>query len=108
MKIITFLLIQLILLFPKFGNALKTVNDYQDDIGGFSAFEFSSPILMILNISAFIILVFSIIWFMKGYTKKDLSSGNLNEIKNGNKLMAKGGAGFIYAFIVFIIDISVY
>lgn len=108
MKKITLLLIQLLLLAPKLGNALKTVTDYQDDIGGFSAFEFNSPVLMFLNISAFIILVLSIIWFMKGYTIKDLASGNIKEIQKGSKLMAQGMAGFIYAFIVFTIDLSVY
>lgn len=109
MNKIYILLAQLLLiLIPKYGNALKTVTDYQDDVGGFSAFQFNSPILMILNISAFIVLTLSIIWFMKGYTIKDLSSGNIKEIKNGDKLMSKSYIGLIYIIIVFIIDLSVY
>ena len=108
MKKILFLLIQLLLAIPKPGIALKTVTDYQDEVGGFSAFEFNSPILMFLNISAFIVLVLSIIWFMKGYTIKDLASGNIKEMQEGNKLMARGITGFTYAFIVFTIDLSVY
>jgi len=108
MKKIFLFLIQLIILSPKAGYALKTVTDYQDDVGGFSAFEFNSPVLMFLNISAFVVLVLSIIWFMKGYTIKDLASGNIKEIQKGNKLMAKGMAGFAYAFIVFTIDLGVY
>lgn len=108
MKKIFLFLIQLIILAPRFGHALKTVTDYQDDVGGFSAFEFDSPILMFLNISAFVILVISIIWFIKGYTIKDLASGNIKEIQKGNKLMARGMTGFAYAFIVFAIDLGVY
>lgn len=109
MKKIYVLLIQiLIILTPICGNALKTVTDYQDDVGGFAAFQFNSPLLMLLNISAFVVLALSIIWFMKGYTIKDLSSGNIGEITKGNKLMINAYIGFAYTLIVFIIDISVY
>lgn len=109
MKKIYILFIQiLIILIPLYGNALKKVPNYQDDVGGFSASQFNSPLLMALNISAFIILTLSIIWFMKGYTIKDLSSGNIKEIKKGNKLMTNALIGFLYILIVFIIDISVY
>ena len=109
MKKIYILLIQiLIVLIPICGNALKTVTDYQDDVGGFTAFQFNSPLLMVLNISAFVVLTLSIIWFMKGYTIKDLSSGNIGEIKNGNKLMTRAYIGIAYTLIVFIIDISAY
>lgn len=109
MNKIYIILIQLLFaVFPRHINALKKVTNYQNSIGGFTSVEFSSPILMILNISAFVVLSLSIIWFMKGYTTKDLAHGNVKEMDNGNKLLLKCGIGFLYILIVFIIDLNIY
>jgi len=109
MKNIYILLAGLLLtLFPKNSNALKRVKEYQDDVSNFVSIEFNSPILMILNISAFVVLVLTIIWFMQGYTTKDLANGNLKEVEKGNKLIIKSAVGFLYILIVFIVDLNIY
>jgi len=108
MKKIKLFILQFILLFPLATNALKTVNPYNEDISGLSAFEFNTPIMTFLNISAFLALIYAIIEFMRGYTIHDLASGNIDELKKGTKKMAYAGIALFYIIVVFIIDIGAY
>ena len=107
MKKINAILIQLLILFPNFVNAI-TVTIPSNKSGDLFSFQSDSPILMFINIAAFFALNFSLITFMQGYTKYDLASGNVDDIKKGEKTMATAALVFLFVIIVFIIDLKSY
>ena len=107
MKKIKFILIQIFALIPMAASAL-TIIKQGNASGDIFSLQSDSPVLMFLNISAFLVLTFSITIFMQGYTKFDLASGNYNDLKEGRETMTKAGLLLLYVIIVFIIDLSSY
>ncbi len=103
-----FLFITTLLFLPLTTNAV--VNDYNlsSEIGGFSGLNFNSPIMIIVNIVAAIIMIFSIINLMVGYTRwRYLASGNVEEMKKAKKTLTDSITGFAILIIVLLIDILI-
>lgn len=103
-----FLFITTLLITPLITNALVVDYNLSSEIGGFSGFMFNSPLMIALNVSAAIIMIFTIINFMVGYTRwKYLASGNVDEMKNANNTLKNGFIGLFIILIVLIIDLTI-
>lgn len=103
-----FLFITTLFLLPFTTNAV--VNDYNlsSEIGGFSGLNFNSPILIIINLIAAIIMIFSIINLMVGYTRWNfLASGNVKEMDNAKKTLTNAVTGFMILIIVLLMDLLI-
>lgn len=93
---------------PLISNALVVDYNLSSEIGGFSGFMFNSPIMIALNVSAAIIMVFTIINLMVGYTRwKYLASGNVDEMKTAKKTLTNGFIGLFIILIILLIDLTI-
>ncbi len=89
-------------------NAVVTDYNLSSEIGGFSGLNFNSPIMIILNIITAIIMVFSIINLMIGYTRWHfIASGNVDEMNIAKNTLIKSFVGFLIIIIVLLIDITI-
>ena len=103
-----FLFITTLFLLPFTTNAV--VNDYNlsSEIGGFSGLNFNSPILIIINLIAAVVMIFSIINLMTGYTRWHfLASGNVKEMDTAKKTLTKAVTGFMILLIVLLVDLLI-
>ena len=105
-KILSF--ITILLLTPAITNAVVTDYNLSSEIGGFSGLNFNSPLMIIMNVAAAIIMVFSIINLMVGYTRWNfLASGNVEEMNIAKKTLSKAAYGFTIILIVLFIDLFI-
>jgi len=89
-------------------HAVVTDYNLSSEIGGFSGLNFNSPLMIVMNVAAAIIMIFSIINLMVGYTRWNyLASGNVDEMNTAKKTLTKAVYGFMILIIVLFIDLFI-